>query len=52
MIAFIKLETLKISKNTNHYALKKQMWVVATKAAWKKLDELSTTNNQITQNAA
>lgn len=42
MIAFVKLERLKIRNNKNHYAMKSEIWLVATKAAWKQLDKLST----------
>lgn len=42
MIAFCKLERLKIRNNKNHYAMKNEIWLVATREAWKKLDKLST----------
>jgi len=42
MIAFVKMERLKIRNNQNHYAMKNLMWIEAAKAAWTKLDELST----------
>lgn len=42
MIAFIKLERLKVRTNKNHYAMKNEIWLKAVKAAWKELDKLST----------
>lgn len=42
MIAFVKLERLKIRNKKNHYAMKSEIWLMATKAAWEKLNELST----------
>ena len=42
MIAFIKLERLKVRTNKNHYAIKNEIWLKAVKAAWKELDKLST----------
>jgi len=42
MIAFVKLERLKIKNNKNHYAMKSQIWLEATKTAWRELDKLST----------
>ncbi len=39
MITFVKIERLKIK---NHYAMKNLMWIEAAKAAWEKLDEIST----------
>ncbi len=44
MIAFIKLERLKSRNSKNHYAMKSEIWLAATKAAWKQLDKLSTSN--------
>lgn len=44
MIAFVKLERLKIRTNKNHYAMKNEIWLKAVKAAWKELDKLSTPN--------
>ena len=44
MIAFIKLERLKLRNSKNHYAMKSEIWLAATKAAWEKLDKLSTPN--------
>jgi hypothetical protein len=44
MIAFIKLERLKLRNSKNHYAMKSEIWLAATKAAWKQLDKLSTPN--------
>ncbi|VAW11214.1 hypothetical protein MNBD_BACTEROID03-1245 [hydrothermal vent metagenome] len=42
MIAFAKLERLKIRNNKNHYAMKSQIWLAATKTAWEELNKLST----------
>ncbi|MDF1516876.1 MAG: transposase [Lutibacter sp.] len=42
MIAYLKLERLKIRNNKNHYAMKNEIWLAATKAAWEKLEKLST----------
>jgi len=42
MIAFLKLERLKIRNQKNHYAMKSEIWLAATKEASKKLNELST----------
>jgi len=52
MIAFVKLERLKIRNNKNHYAMKHEIWLVAVKAAWKELDNLSTPNRNFTEIAA
>ena len=52
MIAFVKLERLKIRNNKNHYAMKSEIWLAATKAAWKQLDRLSTLNHHFNKNAA
>ncbi len=42
MIAFIKLERLKLRNNKNHYAMKSEIWIAAAKAAWDELEKLST----------
>lgn len=42
MISYIKMERLKVRNNKNHYAMKSEIWLAATKAAWKQLNELST----------
>lgn len=52
MIAFCKLERLKIRTDKNHYAMKSQIWLAATKTAWKELDRLSTPKNKMSQIAA
>ena len=52
MIAYLKLERLKIRNQKNHYAMKSQIWLEATKAAWKQLDKLSTLNTSFSKNAA
>ncbi|WP_432271448.1 hypothetical protein [Autumnicola tepida] len=38
IIAFCKLERSKIRNNKNHYAMKSQIWLAATKVAWKEID--------------
>lgn len=52
MIAFCKLERLKVRNNKNHYAMKNQIWLMATKTAWEELERLSTNKSQFNQNAA
>ena len=52
MIAFIKLERLKIRNSKNHYAMKSEIWLMATKAAWKQLEKLSTPNRNFNKIAA
>ena len=52
MIAFVKLERLKIRTNKNHYAMKNEIWLKAVKAAWKELDKLSTPNFDFNKFAA
>ena len=52
MIAFIKLERLKLRNSKNHYAMKSEIWLAATKAAWKQLDKLSTHNTNFNRIAA
>lgn len=52
MIAFAKLERLKIRNNKNHYAMKSQIWLAATKTAWEELDRLSTPQINLNQYAA
>ena len=42
MIAFCKLERLKIRNDKNHYAMKNRIWLAATRTAWQELDRLST----------
>lgn len=42
MIAFAKLERMKIRTNKNHYAMKSKIWLAGVKAAWKEMDRLST----------
>lgn len=44
MIAYMKLERLKIRNSKNHYAMKSEIWLAATKEAWKQLHKLSTPN--------
>lgn len=44
MIAYMKLERLKIRNSKNHYAMKSEIWLAATKEAWKQLHKLSTSN--------
>ena len=38
--AFIKLERLKLVNNTNHFALKTKLYIKATQAAFKELNQL------------
>ncbi len=52
MIAFAKLERLKIRNNKNHYAMKSQIWLAATKTAWEELERLSTPQINLNKNAA
>lgn len=52
MIAFAKLERLKIRNNKNHYAMKSQIWLAATKTAWEELERLSTPKVNLNRNAA
>ena len=52
MIAFAKLERLRIRTQKNHYAMKSEIWLAATRAAWKQLHELSTTNRKSIKIAA
>ena len=52
MIAFIKLERLRIRNNKNHYAMKNEIWLKAVKAAWEELDKLSTPYNDSSKFAA
>ena len=42
MIAYCKLERLKIRNDKNHYAMKNRIWLAATKTAWQELERLST----------
>lgn len=44
MLAFVKLESLKISTNKNHFAIKNLLVVNALKVAWKKLQLLKANN--------
>jgi len=52
MIAFMKLERLKVRHKRNHYDMKSQIWLQATKAAWKELEKLSTPSANFNQIAA
>lgn len=52
MIAFAKLERLKIRNSKNHYAMKSQIWLAATKTAWEELNRLSTPQINLNKNAA
>ncbi len=45
MLAFVKLEALKISTKTNHFALKSLLTLNALKSAWKKLQLLKANNS-------
>jgi hypothetical protein len=42
MIAFIKLEQLKLRHRTNHFALKNKLYIKAIKAAFSELNAFST----------
>ena len=52
MIAYVKLERLKLRNSKNHYAMKSEIWLVATKAAWEQLNKLSTPNRNFNKIAA
>lgn len=52
MIAYLKLERLKMKNNKNHYAIKSEIWLEATKAALRKLEKLSIPPSHFHQNAA
>ncbi|MGC1203481.1 MAG: transposase [Flavobacteriaceae bacterium] len=52
MIAYMKLERLKIRNSKNHYAMKSEIWLAATKAAWEQLEKLSTPNSSFNKIAA
>ena len=52
MITFVKLERLKIRHKRNHYDMKRQIWLQATRAAWKELKKLSTPKNYFNTIAA
>ncbi len=52
MISYVKLERLKIRNNKNHYAMKSEIWLAATRAAWKQLDRLSTPKSNSSKIAA
>ncbi len=52
MIAYVKLERLKIRNNKNHYAMKSQIWLEATRTAWRELDKLSTPKTNFNKIAA
>ena len=45
MIAFIKLERLKLAHQTNHFALKSKLYLKAIKAAFAELNALSSTSD-------
>ncbi len=46
IMAFVKLERLKIRTNQNHFAMKNRLFIQATKAAYTELQNLSTLNFQ------
>lgn len=52
MIAFCILERLKVRNNKNQYAMKSQIWLAATKTAWKEPDRLSTNKTKFNKIAA
>ena len=47
IMAYVKLERLKVRTNKNHFALKNQIMLQATKAAYQELYKLSTPNYDI-----
>ena len=49
MLSFIKLETLKLKTNMNHFAIKSKLYINATKAALGELTKLRMTQNMHTQ---
>ena len=51
MLAFVKLESLKISTKKNHFAIKKLLAINALKVAWKNLQILKA-NNELTNQCA
>ena len=51
MLAFVKLETLKVSQKKNHFALKRKLTMNALKIAWKNLQVLKA-NDPILSKAA
>lgn len=52
IIAFVKLERMKIRTNKNHYAIKSKIWLAGVKAAWIEMDSLSTHCSQFNKSAA
>ena len=48
IMAFVKLERLKIRNNQNHFAMKNRLLVQATKSAYTALQRLSTPHIQFT----
>lgn len=52
MMAICKLERLIIRNTKNHYAMKSQIWLEATKAACKKRKDLSTSKPDFSKTAA
>lgn len=52
MIAYAKFERLKIRHNKNHYAMKNEMFILATRTAWQELFKLSTPNADFNKIAA
>lgn len=52
VIAFCKLERLKIRNDKNHCAMKNRVWLAATKTAWQELDRLSTPKSDFSKIAA
>jgi hypothetical protein len=47
MLAFIKLESLKIPLKSNHFAMKKKLTINALKVAWRDLQQLKENNLSI-----
>jgi hypothetical protein len=46
IISYVKLEKLKLKNRCNHFALKSQIWVEATRHALNSMSKLSTTPNK------
>jgi len=46
IMAFVKIEKLKIRNNLNHFAIKNLMLIKATKASYDELQRLSTPHAQ------
>ncbi len=49
VMAFVKLERLKVRRNMNHFALKNRIYLQAVKAAMKELQKLSTPHYELSE---